>query len=141
MGGEALDLGCLAAVVRERGLAHLYTTEAPYLRIGHFVRGETSWFMLFWEGVQGEVDEVIELPCKGDFLRLDLLHGKISRGFTVDGRVQVRLVPYQSELLMPFRRPFWRDFRPGQNGRNWTLPRLSGTSNCWSRGRKSFSGR
>nr|WP_302020428.1 glycosylhydrolase-like jelly roll fold domain-containing protein [uncultured Acetatifactor sp.] len=100
MGGEALDLGCLAAVVRERGLAHLYTTEAPYLRIGHFVRGETSWFMLFWEGVQGEVDEVIELPCKGDFLRLNLLHGKISRGFTVDGRVQVRLVPYRSELLL-----------------------------------------
>lgn len=90
----------LAAAVRDRHLAHLYTKEAPRLRIGHFTRGNASWFMLFWEDMQRDVDETIELPCRGDFLRLDLLSGKISRDTTADGRVQVRLVPCQSEILL-----------------------------------------
>ena len=98
--GEFLSLEQLVPVVRERQLAHLYTKGAPHLRIGHFVRGQASWFMLFWENVQRNLDETIALPCRGDFLRLDLLNGKISRDYTEDGTVHVRLVPYQSELLL-----------------------------------------
>ncbi len=100
-GGTAgIEAGQLVASIRESQLAHLYTEEAPHLRIGHFVRGTASWFMLFWEDVQQDVDEIIQLPRRGDFLRLDLLSGKISRDYTEDGRVRVRLVSYQSELLL-----------------------------------------
>lgn len=98
--GESIRLEELSGAIRERQLAHLYTMDTPHLRIGHFVREKASWFMLFWEDVQSGVDEVIELPCRGDFLRLDLLSGKITRDRTEDGRVRVRLVPYQSELLL-----------------------------------------
>lgn len=90
----------LVAAVRDRHLVHLYTKGAPHLRIGHFTRGGASWFMLFWEDVQCNVDETIELPCRGDFLRLDLLSGTISRDTTEDGKIRVRLVPYQSEILL-----------------------------------------
>ena len=125
--GESIGLVQLAAAVRERGLAHQYTTEVPQLRIGHFVRGTASWFMLFWESVQGEVDEVIELPCKGDFLRLNLLHGEISRGSTADGRVRVRLIPYQSELLLfdDFPETVLEGFSPRTEWKELGAPALS----------------
>ncbi len=71
--GEAMELERLSAAVRERQLAHLYVKDAPHLRIGRFVREKAFWFMLFWEDVQTDVDETIDLPCQGDFLRFDLL--------------------------------------------------------------------
>lgn len=98
--GEMLETEQLVPTIRGRQLAWLYTEGAPHLRIGHFTRGAASWFMLFWEDVRTDVDETIELPCRGDFLRLDLLSGKIGRDHTPDGRVRVRLVPYQSEILL-----------------------------------------
>ena len=98
--GEAFMAEQLVSTIRNRQLAWLYTEGAPHLRIGHFVRGTASWFMLFWEDVGEAVDETIQLPCRGDFLRLDLLNGKIGRDRTPDGRVRVRLVPYQSEILL-----------------------------------------
>lgn len=98
--GEEFGTERLVSTIRNRQLAWLYTEGAPHLRIGHFVRGTASWFMLFWEDVGEAVDETIQLPCRGDFLRLDLLNGKIGRDRTPDGRVRVRLVPYQSEILL-----------------------------------------
>ncbi len=98
--GEELGTEQLVSTIWEGQLAHLYTEGAPHLRIGHFVRGSASWFMLFWEDVREAVDETIQLPCQGDFLRLDLLNGKIGQDYTSDGRVGVRLVPYQSEILL-----------------------------------------
>ncbi len=99
-GQEGISLRDLISIIREKELAFWYKTAASHLRIGHFVRGTANWFLLFWENVQKELEEIVVLPCKGEFFRLDLLNGKINRDFTEDGRVTVKLTPYQSELLL-----------------------------------------
>ncbi len=90
----------LVPVIRKRKLAYWYGDVASHLRIGQFRRGTAAWFLLFWEDVQRSLEETVTLPCQGEFLRLDLLNGRISRDFTEDGRVTVRLTPYQSQLLL-----------------------------------------
>lgn len=98
--GKKMPLSQLIFSIRDRKLAWEYSERASHLRIGYFRRKEASWFMLFWEDVQSSIDEILTLPCQGCFLRLDLLNGEIRKDYTENGRVQVQLTPYQSELLL-----------------------------------------
>ncbi len=104
-GGEALPgtlvtAGMLAGELAKRSLVHRYMDGMEYLRISRFHREQAVWFMLFWEDIREKAAGVVQLPCAGEFLRLDIMSGKMVRDFTPDGRVEIHLVPYQSELLL-----------------------------------------
>lgn len=98
--GMERTLAALVDRIQEKGLVHIYTQEAEYLRISRFDRGSATWFMLFWEDVRKEAVRTIKMPCEGRFLRLDFMSGKIVQDYTEDGEIEVCLFPYQSELLL-----------------------------------------
>ena len=85
--------------IRDRKLAWQYGNVPAGLRIGWFQKGSANWFMLFWEEIGEPCDCVVELPCDGAFLRIDLMGEKVTRGEAVEGKVHVSLTPYQSCLI------------------------------------------
>ena len=97
--GEKIFLSQLIPLIRKRNLAWMYTENSDHLRIGHFKQGNISKFLVFWEDVQQDVDEIILFPRQGSFLRLDLLNGNICRDYTENGQIRVKLSPYQSEII------------------------------------------
>lgn len=98
--GEVLPLEGLVSALRRRGLASVCGESVPLVRLYHVKRGGTDLFMLFNESVTETVRGRFQLPCKGAFLRLDLLTGDRSLDNAADGSVSVELTPYQSEFLV-----------------------------------------
>ncbi len=95
------------------------TGNAPLLRIYHAKRDGKDLFMLFNEDVAAPAEVTLTLPCRGSFARVDMMAldtaivaaahtgnpaaataQGITADRTVDGLVPIKLVPYQSLLLV-----------------------------------------
>ncbi|RRK31236.1 hypothetical protein EBB54_07575 [Schaedlerella arabinosiphila] len=126
MGMQTVTTQTLIQEISKRFLVHCYTENSPYLRIAHFKKGKTICFMLFWEDVRRNVETMIQLPCKGKFIRCDLLNKQITKGTTSDGTVEVFLTPYQSELLFfdEFEEEWWESLPCMETWYGETMPEL-----------------
>ena len=91
--------GKLVREIMDRNLAWQYGDVPAGLRIGWFQRENARFFFLFWEETRTNCDCVVELPCSGTCLRIDLMGERIVRAEVPEGRIRIMLTPYQSELL------------------------------------------
>lgn len=98
-GMDACETAGLPARLAGRGYADVTLSPPfPLLRIGHYVRGDVHFMMLFNEAMEA-FDGVIHLPCRGDLAALDLLTGEYRGAAVPDGALAIRLEPGQSRLL------------------------------------------
>lgn len=99
--GMTVPLERLVELVRERGMTDVEVEgDYPKLRIYHCRRGETDIFMFANEDYSRAVDTSVSLPCSGEYVRLDLLGDMSFRGETSDGRLRLRLLPNQSQIVI-----------------------------------------
>ena len=99
--GEVVSLSDLPARIRELGLGDITLDEdAPLLRHYHMKRDGTEVFMFFNENSVSTAKTTVTLPVSGTFARLRLLEDGVYRDATADGRVQINLLPGQSEILV-----------------------------------------
>ena len=126
MGLQTMTKQTLVHEIRKCVPVHCYTENSPYLRIARFKKGKTTCFMLFWEDVRRSVKTVIQLPCRGRFVRCDLLNKQIIKGETSDGTIEVSLRPYQSELLFfdVFEEEWWKSLPCMETWYGETMPEL-----------------
>ena len=98
--GLTVPLADLAAQVRRAGLADIEVSgDCPSLRIYHCCRDGADIFFLVNEG-RADADCILRLPCRGAFARMNLIADESASDTTADGRVPVRLVPGESQLLI-----------------------------------------
>lgn len=72
----------------------------PHLRIYHGVREGQDVFMFANEDYARAVDTVVQLPCSGDYARLDLLTDINVSGHCESGALALRLEPNQSQIVI-----------------------------------------
>lgn len=96
--GEAVAAEELLKKIRERKLAHNYGSDKTFLRIGHFKKTDTDYYMLFNEEPSA-VEKTVVLPSKGEYLLLKLLTGEYSKAFTDDGAVSIKLQAGESVII------------------------------------------
>ncbi len=101
-----LNAGCvplkrLTDFIEGLGLRPIKTSApAPYLRALRVQRDGVDSFMLFNESVTDAIDTELELPLKGSYIFLDLLGKRQVEAACPDGRVRLRLSPYESAVLV-----------------------------------------
>ena len=99
--GEVVAVADLPARIRELGLADI-TVEGncPLLRHYHVKREGTDVFMFFNEDSVNAAKATVTLPVNGEFARLRLIEDGIYGDTAPDGRVEISLLPGQSEILV-----------------------------------------
>ena len=98
--GRRVSTEELLAAVKKDGLAHDYQVDFPLLRIAEYQRDSSRCFFLFNEAPAAAHGLTVQLPAKGDYLRLNLLEGIYHSAHTEDGTVAVELLPGESVLLL-----------------------------------------
>ncbi len=91
----------LISYIEGLGLRQIKTSApAPYLRALRMQRDGADSYMLFNESVTDAIDAELTLPTKGFYTFLDLLGQRQLDAQSPDGRVHVRLAPYESAVLV-----------------------------------------
>jgi hypothetical protein len=92
---EIVPLEQLAATVRKRGAGDI-TVEGdfPLLRISHWTRNGSHFFMFFNEDIMKPAKTTVHVPCSGKYLKINLLDGCYSAH--EGSSVAIDLAPYQS---------------------------------------------
>lgn len=98
--GTVVPLGELTQTLHLYGIGSIRIENAPQIRAYHTKRNNTDFFMLFNESITATFDTQAILPCKGDYLRLNLLSDKHCKESTLDGKIALKLEPYQSQILV-----------------------------------------
>ena len=97
---EIVPLGDLAKKLRANGLASINSDGmSGLLRIYHCRREGSDIFMLFNESVSENTDMMVDLGVSGGYAYLDLLGDGSHSGITNDGKVHIKLFPYQSCII------------------------------------------
>ena len=96
--GEAVTAKELLEKIREKELAHNYGSDRTLLRIGHFKKDGTDYYMLFNEEPTA-VEKTVVLPSKGEYLLLGLLTGDYSKAFTENGAIHIKLQAGESVIF------------------------------------------
>ena len=101
MEGGVVAVADLPARIRQLGLADI-TVEGnwPLMRHYHVKRDGTDVFMFFNEDSVNTAKATVTLPVSGDFARLRLIENGVYGDTTPDGRVEINLLPGQSEILV-----------------------------------------
>ena len=101
LAGEVVEAGDLPDRIRALGLADI-TVEGvcPLMRHYHVKRNGTDVFMLFNEDSINTAKATVTLPVSGDFARLRLIENGVYGDTTPDGRVEINLLPGQSEIFV-----------------------------------------
>lgn len=101
LAGEMVSEQELPGRVLELGLADIRVKgDCPLLRHYHVKRDGTHVFMFFNEDGVKTAKATVTLPVQGDFTRLRMIEDGIYADTTADGRVEVELLPGQSEILV-----------------------------------------
>lgn len=91
----------IAQVIIKAGMNEISVNgNCPLLRHYHCTRGGANIFMFFNESVVDDAVATINLPCRGQFLKLDIMNGNNSVGFTDDGSIDVKIEPYVSQIFV-----------------------------------------
>ena len=97
----AIPLSEIAKCIIEKGYADVKTEDhVPLLRHYHVRRNNADIFMFFQEDVVQPANATFLLPCKGDYVVYDGMREELYRAYTADGRVSIKLKPYQSCVLI-----------------------------------------
>ena len=96
--GETVTAEELLKKIRARKLAHNYGSDKTFLRMGHFKKVNTDYYMLFNEE-PSSVEKSVLLPSKGEYLLLNLLTGEYNKAFTADGKADIKLEAGESVIL------------------------------------------
>ena len=100
-GAEVVEIDDIVSKMRKLGMTDVIVEDGfPKLRIYHCFKGETDIFMLVNEDYAKTARTVLNLPCSGDYVRLDMITDSYASGSTLDGRLEVDLLPYQSEIVI-----------------------------------------
>lgn len=70
----------------------------PELRIYASRRGETTEIMFFNSSTRESVDTTAWVPATGRYCRLDILNDNMEYGTSDDGKLEIKLAPYQSVI-------------------------------------------
>lgn len=101
LAGEMVSEQELPERVLELGLADIRVLgDCPLLRHYHVKRDGAHVFMFFNEDSVKTAKATVTLPVQGDFTRLRMIEDGIYADTTADGRVEVELLPGQSEILV-----------------------------------------
>ena len=101
LGGEVVAVADLPNRIRELGLSDIRVDgNCPLLRHYHVRRDGTDLFMFFNEDSVKTAKATVTLPVSGEFSRLRLLENGCFGGESADGRVDIDLLPGQSEILI-----------------------------------------
>ena len=99
--GTAVKLNDLVPLMKQRGMTDVQVEEGyPFLRIYHAVRDGKDIFMFANEDYAKTVNTTLQLPCSGDYARLDLLTDLTACGHTSDGLFRLELLPGQSQIVL-----------------------------------------
>ena len=99
--GEVVSANQLPARICELGLADILVEgNCPLLRHYHVRRDGADVFMLFNEDTVRTARATITLPVKGSFVRLRMIEDSMYAGIAADGKIEVELLPGQSEILV-----------------------------------------
>lgn len=99
--GEVVSEQELPGRILELGLADIGVQgDCPLLRHYHVKRDGTDVFMFFNEDGVKTAKATVTLPVQGDFTRLRMIEDGIYADATADGRVEIELLPGQSEILV-----------------------------------------
>ena len=99
--GDVVAVSDLPARIRALGLADI-TVEGncPLMRHYHVRRDGTDVFMFFNEDSVHTAKATVTLPVSGDFARLRLIENGVYGDTATDGRVEISLLPGQSEIFV-----------------------------------------
>jgi len=64
------------------------------------VRGENNIFMFVNEDFEKRGSTSVKLPCTGNYARLDLLSDISAAGYSKEGRLELDLLPNQSQIVI-----------------------------------------
>ena len=99
--GEVVSEQELPGRILELGLADIGVQgDCPLLRHYHVKRDGTDVFMFFNEDGVKTAKATVTLPVQGDFIRLRMIEDGIYADTAADGRVEIELLPGQSEILV-----------------------------------------
>ena len=99
--GTVVDENEVASKMKALGMTDVTVPEGyPKLRIYHCTRDGNDIFMFANEDYNKIVDTEVILPCKGDYARLDILNDTCTSGSTSDGRLYLKLMPNQSQIIV-----------------------------------------
>lgn len=99
--GEVVSAKELPARIRALGLADIAVEGSfPLLRHYHVKRDGADVFMFFNEDSVNTARATVTLPVCGDFARLRMIEDAMFAGKTEDGRIEIDLLPGQSEILV-----------------------------------------
>lgn len=99
--GEVVSEQELPGRILELGLADIGVQgDCPLLRHYHVKRDGTDVFMFFNEDGVKTAKATVTLPVQGDFTRLRMIEDGIYADAAADGRVEIELLPGQSEILV-----------------------------------------
>ena len=99
--GTVLQERSVVHEMKERGMTDVIVEDGyPKLRIYHCVRDGNDIFMFSNEDYGKSVDTTITVPCCGNYARLDMLTDLYSSGCAVDGRLDLKLLPNQSQIII-----------------------------------------
>jgi hypothetical protein len=98
---EIVPLERLAKAIKTAGLADVVVpAEVTTLSHAHYTRGKTQLFYFVNESTTDVIDTKVVVPCSGEYLLLDVLEEKAFRGKTDNGKIALRLAPYESCVVM-----------------------------------------
>lgn len=99
--GTAVKLNDLVPLMKQLGMTDVQVEEGyPFLRIYHAVRDGKDIFMFANEDYAKTVNTSVQLPCSGEYARLDLLTDLAAGGNTPDGLFHLELLPGQSQIVI-----------------------------------------
>ena len=77
-------------------------TNDSYLRVFHYIRGGTDFYMLFNENIHENCENNIYLKGfnHGEYGIYYAMENELVKGYSVDGRISIYLPPYQSIVLV-----------------------------------------
>ena len=91
----------IVPLMRAEGMTDVTVNgDYPHLRIYHAVRDQHDIFMFFNEDFARTVDTTIQLPCSGNYARLDLLNDLCMHGSCENGAFTLKLEPNQSQIVI-----------------------------------------
>jgi len=99
--GEVLDEDDLVCKMKEEGMTDVIVEDGyPKLRIYHCTRDGKDIFMFANEDYSKTVDTEVILPCSGEYARLDILTDIFTSGVASDGKLSLKLLPNQSQIVV-----------------------------------------
>ena len=99
--GVVLQEDDIVPKMKSFGMTDVIVEEGyPKLRIYHCVRDGNDIFMFFNEDYTKTVNTTVKVLCRGEYARLDMLSDVYSSGVSVNGELDLRLLPNQSQIIV-----------------------------------------